>query len=71
MRSVKIIVEHVSEGITMGLHFRNDEIATGLAKCKVCNEIIKKGTKCIYVSGWQTSGHCHKNCPGGKNGKRI
>jgi len=61
----------------MGLHFRNDEIATGLAKCKVCNELIKKGTRCIYVSGWQTSGHCHKTCPGkelsrgGKNGKRI
>jgi hypothetical protein len=47
----------------MGLHFNNNEVATGLAKCKVCNVIIKKGTKCIYVSGWQTEGHCHKNCP--------
>jgi len=37
--------------------------ATGLAKCKVCNQVIKKGTICIYVSGWQTEGHCHKNCP--------
>ena len=47
----------------MGLHIRNDEIATGKARCKVCDELIKKGTKCIYVSGYHTAGHCHKNCP--------
>ena len=46
----------------MGLHMHNDAIATGRAKCKVCGQIIKKGVKCIYVSGWQTAGHCHKNC---------
>lgn len=51
----------------MGLHMRNNEIATGKARCKVCDEFIKKGTKCIYVWGWRTEGHCHKNCPKVKN----
>lgn len=46
----------------MGLHMHNNAIATGRAKCKVCDQIIKKGMRCIYVSGWRTGGHCHKNC---------
>lgn len=41
----------------------NNVKATGRAKCKVCGQPIKKDTVCIYASGYQTQGHCHKNCP--------
>jgi len=47
----------------MGMHMSNNVKSTGLARCKVCDEIIKKGTICVYASGWRTAGHCHKTCP--------
>ena len=42
----------------------NQAVATGRAVCKCCGKKIAKGVVCVYVTGWQASGYCHKTCNG-------
>lgn len=48
----------------MSLIINNRAVSTGRAKCKVCDEFIKKGIFCIFVRGFHTEAHCHIKCPG-------